>query len=523
MPADIEYKLASGATVLGLSQITALLLGVAFSVLIARMIGPENYGIVGISLTLPTLLVNLLELGTGSVLIKYAASTGSARRVYVWSTLIVRLVLGLAGSALTYLFADVFANLMARPFIADYIRMLSWYVLGFSILSALGPAFTGIRKYVISGLMNILQYVLRGFLAVTLVMASYGTFGVIASYSITYSVLGVAYLILLAKFLGTPVFSIKALHEVLKLSFPLFMSSIAGLIVTPVVNSLLAHNTTDFDVGNYGVGSVSLAPIGVVLSSVSAATLSVLPVVENVEEVKRRTSALSSYGSAVLLFLIGGYISVLAPTIYILYGPSYRDSPLYATIISLGHLASAALASNVLNSYLIIVGATRWNSIAGIVGSVTTIALSLVLIPSLKACGAAISVATGLASSSAVIYIVARRCFRVEVSMKTVLRVSAPSLAGIICSRALLYGFKCCPRFTSALFALLIGGTMYILAYLTLLPLFLGRTAIKKIVEFSCGLKFLGKPICLFGKLYLKILGVEPENAVRSHYLSVSS
>lgn len=509
MSADIEYKLASGAAFLSVSQIVALLLGVAFSVLIARLIGPENYGIVGISLTFPTLLVNLLELGTSNVLIKYAASSSQLRKTYVWSTIIARLALGVLGSITTYIFADSFANVIARPHIAGYIRVLSLYVFAFTLVTALSSVFTGFRRYAVSGSMIILQYALRGLLAVILIITGYGVFGVVSSYSIAYTLLGLTYLLLLFKSLGKPIFSLKALHDVLKLSFPLFIASVAGMFVSPVTNALLAHNASDFDIGNYSVGAVSLTPVSVTLSSVSAATISVLSMVENTEELRKRASAVSIYGSAVLLFLVGGYVSVLEPIIRILYGLGYLDSPYYAIIISIGHLVSATLAGSVLSSYLIIIGATRWNSLSGIVGSITTIALSAVLIPALKARGAAISAAMGLASSSILTYIIVRRRFHVEIPLKTVLRILMPPLAGLLCSRLALLHLEHYSGVEGAIIRLFTAGSVYTLVYLTSLPLFLDKNIIGKIIEFSCKLRFFGRLICALGKPYLRILSIK--------------
>ncbi|MEM4369351.1 MAG: oligosaccharide flippase family protein, partial [Desulfurococcaceae archaeon] len=63
MSDQVELRIASGTLVLSASQLVALLLGVAFSVVIARLLGPEDYGLVGVSLMYPTMIVSILDLG----------------------------------------------------------------------------------------------------------------------------------------------------------------------------------------------------------------------------------------------------------------------------------------------------------------------------------------------------------------------------------------------------------------------------------------------------------------------------
>ncbi|MEM4913130.1 MAG: oligosaccharide flippase family protein, partial [Desulfurococcaceae archaeon] len=207
MSDQVELRIASGTLVLSASQLVALLLGVAFSVVIARLLGPEDYGLVGVSLMYPTMIVSILDLGMGNVLIKFTSVSNPRRDLYAWSSIGLRSVLGFIGFTLTYALADVFAQLLARPYIADYIRVLSVYVLALSVLNTLGQIFIGLGRFRIAGSINIAQYVAKGVVAVYLVLLGWGVFGVAVSYSFAYALLCALYFALFLKTSRKPAFS----------------------------------------------------------------------------------------------------------------------------------------------------------------------------------------------------------------------------------------------------------------------------------------------------------------------------
>ncbi|MEM4769582.1 MAG: oligosaccharide flippase family protein [Desulfurococcaceae archaeon] len=503
MSDQVELRIASGTLVLSASQLVALLLGVAFSVVIARLLGPEDYGLVGVSLMYPTMIVSILDLGMGNVLIKFTSVSNPRRDLYAWSSIGLRSVLGFIGFTLTYALADVFAQLLARPYIADYIRVLSVYVLALSVLNTLGQIFIGLGRFRIAGSINIAQYVAKGVVAVYLVLLGWGVFGVAVSYSFAYALLCALYFALFLKTSRKPAFSKTALLDIISLAFPLYLASLAGLVVGPIVGTVLAQHASNYDIGNYNVGSTTLSPINVLMYSITASVLSLLPVIEDKAELRNRVAVLVVYSSLILTFLIGGYTAVLSPLVRILYGSGYRDAATYALLLAIGHIVNAVLTGGVLGGYFIVTGFTKWNSIAGVIGALSTLVSALVLIPLFKASGAALSYTIGLAASATVMYIVARKEFSINVSLVSLTKAIIPVIAGIVASQAVLRYFK-----SSVLLDFVTSGTVYTVVYLAILPLLVDKSTIENIVEFSSKLAYIGFVIRSLGYLYLRLLGL---------------
>lgn len=506
MASEAEVKLALGTLVLSASQMLALLIGLAFSVIIARLLGPENYGLVGVSLTYPMLLASLLDLGTSSILVKYAALPRQDRSAYVWSVASFRFFLGLVGFAANYVLADYFAMLLARPYIADYIRILSVYIFALIALDTVRLAFTGLARYTIAGSITIFQYVIRGLIAVYLILQGYGVKGAVLSYSLTYALMCVAYLVAFMHAFGKPAFSLYLLREALAMALPLYASSLAGILIGPYVSTLLARHVSNFDIGNYNVGSLATAPISALIASISTAALTALSPIEQGNELTSRTQRIVAYSSLVASFLVAGYAAVLPPLVYIMYSRSYRDAPLYALVLLVGHFVNAFTTGGVLGSFFVIAGQTKWNLVAGLAGAITIIASSTILIPVSGALGAALAYACGSAVSAITTYAIARKVFLLDIPIRKVLRGVAPAILGfaiaILAARTVLVNI-------SLPIQLLLLGVIYLLAHLSTLPVFVSKSALRDAVAFASKLPYIGVLIKPFGELYLKLLRVE--------------
>ncbi|MEM1696206.1 MAG: polysaccharide biosynthesis C-terminal domain-containing protein, partial [Desulfurococcaceae archaeon] len=219
-------------------------------------------------------------------------------------------------------------------------------------------------------------------------------------------------------------------------------------------------------------------------------------------ELRNRVAVLVVYSSLILTFLIGGYTAVLSPLVRILYGSGFRDAATYALLLAIGHIANAVLTGGVLSGYFIVTGYTKWNSIAGVIGALTTLVSALVLIPLFKASGAALSYTIGLTASAALMYIVAKKEFSINVSLVSLTKAIIPVIAGMIASQAVLRYFK-----SSVLLDFVTSGTVYTVVYLAILPLLVDKSTIENIVEFSSKLAYIGFVIRNLGYLYLRLLG----------------
>lgn len=499
---DVEVRIASGTLALSASQIIAYLLGVVFSIVIARLLGPESYGLIAISLTYPTLITSLLDLGLGGIIAKYAATPNKERSIYVWTGVLVKLGLSAVGSLVVYFYADFFAAILARPYIANCIRSLSLYVMSMALLSSASSAFTGLGMYRVAGSITIAQYLLRGPLAIALILAGFGVYGAVLSYSIAYVLLGTTYFMLFAKIFRKPTFSGSSLKKMLSLAMPIYLASLVGLVVGPTISTILARYASNYDISNYNVGIAALTPVNAIASSLSTAALTSLPIlISNNTELRRRTAQATTYASYILTATVLGYLAVLRPLINLLYGPEYIDAPTYGLVYALGTAFGAVLTGGILGSFFVVVESTKWNGIIGVVGSVTTISTALVLVPILRALGAALAYAAGGIVSSVATYVIARRIFLLDIPLGNRLKAVAPALAGLVAAFLVTYVIG-----TSPLLELFLAGVIYLGLYLVILPLSADRGTIENIVDFVGKLTYVGKILKAIGETYLKLV-----------------
>ena len=492
--------MASATIILSASQLLSALVAVVFSILVARLLGPGGYGLVNLALVYPSLLAGLLDLGIGTVVSRYAAANGVDGLGHVWSGVVLKLLLGFIGSLIVFLYADFFAGLLMRPDLAPLLSTLSLYVFASAALSAVSSAYVGFGRYALAGSVSLALSTLRGVFAVALILAGLGVFGAVASFTIAYTLLSVLYLLLFLKFFGRPRLSREAVKDVIRLSLPLYLATLAGLLVPPMVDTLVARQVSDTVIGNYKVAMISATPIAVITSSVSTAALTSLPLLLGDEESLRNgASSYSLYASVALTGLMLGYMAVQPWLIILLYGSSYSLAASYANIYVAGFLADAVLGSYILGSHFITVGATRWNGLVATVRGATVILAAMMLVKQLGAAGAMLSYSIGELVAATTIYFVASRVYSVRIDLRGSLKGLIPALASFAAASAVAYWIN------STLASLLASGLIFVILYLLLLPFFLDDKVLSGLVGFLTSTPYIGWLLKPFGEVYLSL------------------
>jgi len=93
----------------------AAFLGVA---IVARVLGPGEYGLASVALVYPGLVGAVVGLGLGSAITRFASSGGTSAGRYVYSGLWASAASGAAGAVVLLALAPLFASLLNRPGIA---------------------------------------------------------------------------------------------------------------------------------------------------------------------------------------------------------------------------------------------------------------------------------------------------------------------------------------------------------------------------------------------------------------------
>ncbi len=496
----IAERVSSGSFYLTVGQAIALLLGLIFSIVLARVLGPGNYGLIGIALVYPSLFISLTDLGLSAVISRYSTAPLTRREVYVWSGIAIRALLAIIGGAVVYLMAETFASLLGRVYIEPLIRILALYTVSSSILGTLYSAFAGLGRYKISAFMLILQYFLKGVLAITLLLAGLHIYGIALSYSLAYTVLVPVFLVLLVRGLK-PTISLSEGIEVLRVALPLYVAVVCDVFLKPILDTNLSKYISNYEWGNYSVAFNVLTPISALSGAIITATLTSLPLLtEDNESLKKNTGELVFYTTTVFNGLALLYLSILKPLVSILYGTEYSSAPEYAIAVSASTIVPAILGSLVIGNYFVTIKATRWNAVISVIRVIAALITAYVSIPVFGVYGVALALLAGNVISTLVGYYILVGVYHVHIDFKKSIKASVPAFTAFTIAYVLV------SITGSQLLSILIGFAMYIIVYLLLLPVFLENRVIENIVNIASRLDYVGVLIEKISPYYFKLI-----------------
>lgn len=402
---DRFRRLFSGAGILFAG--TILELGISFlaQLLIARYLGPINYGAVALGLKLMTagsiIVLVGLDSGIGRYLPRY--DTPSRRRGVLVSALQVAIPLAVLTSGVIFVAADAIAiHAFHDPSVAPVIRVFS-VALPFAALVRLTVgSVQGMQRSLPKVVIQHLTLPITRFVLIAGVLA-FGLGAVAAAWAygfayITAGTLGLYYLVR-----HTPLFDdvepAPMRRELLAFSAPLMITAAMLQILSHIDTFFLGYFESTGAVGIYNV----VYPLGQLLTVVlSVFGFMVMPAISSLDaeasvgEMRRTYQVTSKW---ILLATLPIFLVVaLFPemVLKLTFGREYVSGALALSILSIGFFTHAIVGPN--GNALTSVGRTRTIMYDNIAVAVTNIGLNLLLIPQYGIVGAAIatSVSYGL-------------------------------------------------------------------------------------------------------------------------------
>src|SRR5665811_2000623 len=121
------------------------------TIIIARLLGSDNYGLYAIALAAPNLISTFRDWGITTAMVKYSAEYNSEnnvakiRSVFV-SGLAFEIIVGVSLSVLSLILSQVLADFYGRPAIVQLIQIASLFILTGALINTASAAFTGLEK-----------------------------------------------------------------------------------------------------------------------------------------------------------------------------------------------------------------------------------------------------------------------------------------------------------------------------------------------------------------------------------------
>lgn len=342
------------------------------SIIIARLLGPSNYGLYTLTMLMPLVFVSLADAGMSSALIRIPARLRSegdfpASNRAIRLAFFLKLSLGVVTFLICYFGADTITIiLLNRPGLVPYLQFAGVLIIFQAVFDAATNSFIGLDLMQYSASTQILYAVLKSVLSPVLILLGFGIMGAIAGYVLGIFVAGVlGAVILFTKYTRTTGTAILQhavkLSALLDYSLPLYVALIFTVLLTQYQTLVLAHFASDIQIGNFNAAWNFNMLLSILIYPISTA---IFPMFSKMNPENQRGDLARGFVLAVKyasLILIPASIAVMVfsqDLVHLTYGRGYELAPEYLAIVSAVYLLTG-LGLNVIGSFLNGVAATR--------------------------------------------------------------------------------------------------------------------------------------------------------------------
>jgi stage V sporulation protein B len=393
--AEMARVSAKGGFHLLWGLVTSTVISAVGTIIIAWLLGPENYGLYAIALTAPNLISTFRDWGINTAMIKYSAQYNSEnnvakiRSVFV-SGLLFEIVLGLSLSVLSFVISPFLAMNLNRPVIAPLIRIASFFILTGALVNTASAAFTGMETMHLNSVMLIIQSTIKTVLIVGLVLLGLGTLGAVTGFTVAVlfaGLTGVLLMWIMYKSLPKPTHSkleiITTTKTMFKYGLPLSIGTILSGFVTQFYSYILAiYVTNNATIGNYNVALnfvVLITFFATPVTTMLFPAFSKLDSQKDGELLKNIFQYSVKYAALVVVPVTAMVIALVQPAIGTIFADKYAQAPLFLALLSITYLYTAfgsLSAGNLINGQ----GYTTFNMKLTVLTALIGFPVSFVLI-----------------------------------------------------------------------------------------------------------------------------------------------
>lgn len=382
--------------------VASTLISAIATIVIARLLGPANYGLYAIALTAPNLISTFRDWGVNTAMVKYSAQHNSEQNVakiksVFVSGLLFEVILGMSLSILSFLLSGFLADTLGRPTIAPLIQIASFFILTGALVNVASAAFTGMETMHLNSVMLIVQSVVKTVLIVGFVVLGFGTLGAITGFTLSGLVAGVTGVLLmwtmyrsLPKTTKGKLDFVATTKTMFKYGLPLSVGTIVSGFATQFYSYVLAiYVTNNASIGNY---NAALNFVVLITFFATPVTTMLFPAFSKLDFHKDKATLQNVFQysvkySALIVVPVTAMVMALAqPAISTLFQDEYAEVPLFLVLLSLSYLY-AVFGNLSVGSLINGQGYTKYNLKLSILTVALGIPVSFVLISNFGVAG----------------------------------------------------------------------------------------------------------------------------------------
>jgi len=481
MNADEEKKvtkaakaMARGSLYIFIGNTSATVVQALVSVMVARLLAPEGYGLYCLTLVVPSFFLTFTDFGTNSALLKFLPKSredGSTSKL-IKAGLLFSALISLSLSIFAFFFSGSMAQwFLNRSDIGSFVQIATPLIFFQAIIATSNSAFIGLSESKYTAAVSVLQAVAR-FAFVFLVVSGFGLFGAILSNALSYFLACVMALLFLMKLYKTHSRIAKNFHftkslaPMLSYGFPIYSSAFLMSLFARYQSAVLAWHTSDIEIGNYNIAQNFTSLVTVLTFPISA---TLLPSFSKLDKEKSDLKKFYDYSVKYTLLIAVPASFLVAVTsrdlVQLFYGPKYSMAPAYLTIfiLTFSYSAFTIVLGNLFN------GTGEVNVYFKVILAklITSLPLTFILTSHLRVFGLIASSAISDLVLLVYAYQKARIKYDIRTNVKGLLTIF---LASILSASAVLL-FRMEFSVNSSLVNLLLNGTVFLVFFLILSPL----------------------------------------------------
>jgi stage V sporulation protein B len=458
--------------------VVSTLVSAVGTIIIASLLGEDNYGLYAIALTAPNLIVLFRDWGVNFAMVRYTAQSkakdrNAAIRSIFMSGLLFELAVGVVLSVVGFLLSGFLASsIVNRPTIAPLIQIASFIVLASALISTATAAFTGVERMHFNSIMLVSQSVIKTTLIVGLVLLGLGTFGAITGFTLATfmaGLIGILLMFTIYKRLPNPDGKKLEIGSNIRTMFryglPLSIAAIIAGFMGQFYNIILYGYVSD----NAVIGNYAIAQNFVVLITFFALPINTMlfPAFSKLdhkreEETLQSVFQISVKYASLLVVPIAAMIMVLAPSaISTLFASRYAEAPLFLSLLAITYLYTA-LGNLSLGNLINGQGQTRFNLKVTVITALLGFPLGFFLISNLGVLGLILTTITISVPGIVISLAFVKRRYNVTLDWGSSAKILLSSGVAAILTYAVIMQLSVLP----SLMQLIIGVALFALTYL---------------------------------------------------------
>lgn len=399
--------IVKGAGVIFFSMVIGSLLGVVNQALMGRFLGPGNYGLFTLGISVMSIFCLLPQFGFVSALTQFIPYNIKKNRfdkakAGISFALKFSMIVGIFASLVLFLLSrEISTKLFHNKELEVAIKILCIALPFWAFHRVSGAAILGFKKpEYYASIENIIMKIIQLAIFIFLIFLGFRLSGALFAYICATILTSVAYFYILT-FKLYPLFNLSSFkhnqrkepvgRELILLAWPLFSAGLTLFFANHTDKLLLGFYTSSADIGVYAAAFTIATLVLFVFTSFS---LIFRPVISEYFAMKDIIGMKNLFSSVtkwifMLTFPIVLYLFFYSKdVIFLIYGESFTKGSFALIILSIG-IAMNGL-TGLTGEILIAIRKTKLNLLADIIGAVSNVGLNIILIPKLGITGAAI-------------------------------------------------------------------------------------------------------------------------------------